>query len=205
MKRNCVLLLLFGMLLASCSTAPPQNTNDLCEIFSEKRRWYRHTAASVKRWGGDIPTIMAFLHQESSFRAKAKPRRRRLLWVIPWKRLSSAEGYAQALEGTWELYKRESGNKNAKRKSFKHAVDFVAWYNWRSRRISAITAVPEQQVRHLYLAYHEGWKGYQSNKWRGKLPLMRTAQLVENRAQRYRTQLQRCEKRLKRGPWWWPF
>ena len=41
---------------------------------------------------------MAIIKQESSFIADAKPDRRKLLGFIPWKRKSSARGYAQAID-----------------------------------------------------------------------------------------------------------
>ena len=51
---------------------------------------------------------MAFILQESSYIQGAKPERTKLLGFIPWKRKSSAFGYAQALDGTWERYKKEA-------------------------------------------------------------------------------------------------
>ena len=59
---------------------------------------------------------MAIIRQESSFDPNAAPERNKLLGFIPWKRPSSAKGYAQAVEGTWEEYKKETNNRRAKKK-----------------------------------------------------------------------------------------
>jgi hypothetical protein len=62
---------------------------------------------------------MSFVYQESSFQSDAKPDRTKLLWVIPWKRKSTAVGYSQALNMTWEDYKDETGNTRAIEKILK--------------------------------------------------------------------------------------
>ena len=47
---------------------------------------------------------MSILRQESSFQNRVKPEREKLFGVIPWKRKSSALGYTQAIDGTWDWY-----------------------------------------------------------------------------------------------------
>ena len=81
-----------------------------------------------KRWKIPPYVLMSFVYQESSFKADAKPEREKLLWVIPWKRKSTAVGYSQALSMTWEDYKDETGNSGASRKNFKDSADFIGWY-----------------------------------------------------------------------------
>ena len=46
---------------------------------------------------------------ESDFDWLAKPPRHKLFKVIPFKRPSSSFGYSQAIKGTWEQYKNETG------------------------------------------------------------------------------------------------
>ena len=36
--------------------------------------------------------------------------------------------FAQALDGTWERYKSETGREFADRDDFEDAIDFVGWY-----------------------------------------------------------------------------
>ena len=63
------------LLLASCTAKQPSNIDNICEIFSEQRAWYKAANKSAKRWGTTIPVMMSVIHQESSFKAKAKPPR----------------------------------------------------------------------------------------------------------------------------------
>ena len=108
--------------MISCATSPPSTTQDICKIFKEKKSWYRAAKKTEKRWKIPISVSMAFIKQESSFVADAKPPRTRLLGFIPWKRKSSAKGYAQAIDGTWDLYIKERGGWFTERNDFEDAV-----------------------------------------------------------------------------------
>ena len=193
MRKLCLLLLL---LPAGCVTSPPRNTNDICEIFMDKRGWYRDAKQASRRWDADIPIMMAIIRQESSFRSRAKPPRKRFLRVFPGRRPASAYGYAQALDGTWEAYKKETGRGGADRNDFDDAIDFVGWYNHRSRKVNGIS---RDDAYNLYLAYHEGHGGYARRTWSDKQWLLDTAAGVSRRSDRYRGQLHECESRLERG------
>ena len=72
---------------------------------------------------------------ESDFDWLAKPPRQKLFKVIPYKRPSTSFGYSQAVNGTWEQYKKETGNKLAVRTRFKDSVDFIGWYTSKSSSI----------------------------------------------------------------------
>ena len=61
---------------------------------------------------------MATIYTESSFRHNAKPPRKWYLGFIPGKRASSAYGYSQALDGTWDRYQKETGRWGASRTDF---------------------------------------------------------------------------------------
>lgn len=41
--------ILCAMFLAACSTTPPKNINDSCEIFREKGGWYDDAKESFER------------------------------------------------------------------------------------------------------------------------------------------------------------
>ncbi len=84
------------LILNSCAVSPPKKPNDICSIFLEKRSWYKAAIKSSKRWKIPLEVNMAFILQESSYIQGAKPERTKLLGFIPWKRKSSAYGYAQA-------------------------------------------------------------------------------------------------------------
>ena len=89
-------LLLLTSLLAACGTSPPRTPNDICGIFREKDDWYDAAKVTQKRWGVPIQVPFAIMYQESGFRQDAKTPRKYLLWIIPWGRVSTAEGYSQA-------------------------------------------------------------------------------------------------------------
>lgn len=200
-KTKIMGLLAAGVLIGGCATAPPRSANNICHIFEEKRGWYKAAVKAEKRWGTPIPTTLAFIHQESSFKAKAKPPRRRFLWVIPGPRLSSAYGYPQAKDSTWDWYRNASGNGWANRSDFADAVDFIGWYNAESRRRNQIAA---DDAYHLYLAYHEGHGGFTRRTFREKTWLKSVATKVSARSIRYTGQLETCREDLNDSGWW-PF
>lgn len=189
--------LTFGMLVvAGCATAPPNNQEDICEIFSEKSGWYKDARASRRRWGTPIPIMMSFVYQESRFQAKARPPREKFLWIFPGRRPASAFGYAQATNETWSVYKKSTGGWGADRNKFDDAIDFIGWYNDQSYRRNKIR---KTDAFNLYLAYHEGQGGFSSRSYRNKAWLLDVAKKVSDRATAYSGQLKTCEKRLKRG------
>ena len=57
--------------------------------------------------GSEPSTLMAIIRQESSFDPNAAPDREKILGIIPWKRPSSARGYSQAVDATWDQYKKK--------------------------------------------------------------------------------------------------
>lgn len=190
------LLLCCALMLGGCATAPPANVDNLCSIFREKDDWYREAARAQDNWDSPIPVMMAIMYQESRFQAKARPPRGRILWLFPGPRPSNAYGYSQALKSTWAEYKESAGRWRASRSNFGDAIDFIGWYNDRSRHRSGIA--PQDAYR-LYLAYHEGHGGYNRGSYREKRWLQSVAQRVSARAGRYRSQLASCEASLQRG------
>ena len=191
-KLYSIFLLIFSLLI-SCATSPPSTTQDICKIFKEKKSWYKAAKKTEKRWKIPISVSMAFIKQESSFVADAKPARTKLLGFIPWKRKSSAKGYAQAIDGTWDLYLKERGGWFKERNDFDDAVDFVGWYNFKSHKELGIATT---NARALYLAYHEGRGGYKRGSHRTKPWLLLVADKVHRQSDRYNAQYQGCKKKL---------
>ena len=52
---------------------------------------------------------MAIIKQESSFIADARPWKNKAFRLHSLKRVTSARGYAQAVDGTWEMYLKDRG------------------------------------------------------------------------------------------------
>lgn len=182
--------------LSGCASKPPSDRDNLCRIFEEKGGWYKDASKSSRRWGTDISVMMAFMHQESSFKARAKPPRKKILGFIPGPRPASAYGYAQAIDGTWKNYKRSTGNGGADRNDFGDAIDFIGWYNDQSQRKNKIS---KSDAYHLYLAYHEGHGGFAKRTFRNKQWLKDVAKKVSKRSTTYSSQLNTCEEKFKQG------
>tara|TARA_R110002096_G_scaffold26138_6_gene80961 strand:+ start:439 stop:1044 length:606 start_codon:yes stop_codon:yes gene_type:complete len=199
MTRTRFLLLAIALLTAGCGHAPPDQVEDACLILEDNGSWWRALRRSERRWGIPPAIQLAILKRESSFNANARPARRRLLGFIPGSRPSSAYGYAQALDGTWDEFQDDTGQPFADRDSFENAVDFVGWYGHLSGERSGIAPT---DARALYLAYHEGHGGYNRGSYRSKGWLMQVADTVAADAARYQSQLNRCERRLNRRRFW---
>ena len=187
------IILLLG--LASCATTPPNNVNDICSIFRQKKGWYDAATDSRDKWGSPVAVMMAMMHQESTFRAKAKPPRKKIFGLIPGPRPSNAYGYSQALNSTWKDYKRSAGRYGADRDNFDDAIDFIGWYNDQSSRRSKIS---KSDAYNLYLAYHEGQGGFNRKTYRSKKWLIKVARKVQGQSKKYQSQLNGCEKSLKK-------
>ncbi len=201
--RRLTALALPAFLLTACATTPPSKPDDLCAIFYEKNGWFEDAVATEKRWGVPIPVQMAIMRHESSFRHDAKPPRYYFLGFIPWGYISSAEGYAQALDGTWDWYLRNNKRRGASRNDFDDSLDFIGWYLHTSKRRIGLS--PDDAYSH-YLAYHEGQTGFIQGTWKTKPNVQRYAQKVAATASRYRSQLEGCRTGLEnRRSWWWPF
>ena len=178
--------------LLSCSSIP-KNTSDSCSIFDEKYFWYKHTKKVEKKWGTPIYIQLAIIKMESDFDWLAKPGRTKIFKVIPYKRLSSSFGYSQAIKGTWEQYKKETGNKLASRVRFKDSVDFIGWYTNKTEKILKIS---KKDAFRQYLAYHEGWGNYKYYKKNKKV--IKLAKKVEKQSNIYKNQLNKCKNILSR-------
>jgi hypothetical protein len=187
-------LVLSLTLLVGCATQP-RNINDICAVFREKPAWYRDAKHSYRKWGVPIPVMMAIIHQESSFRAYARPPRKKFLGFIPGPRPSTAYGYAQVLTTTWDHYIRKTGNRGADRDDFADVVDFLGWYGELSSKKCGIA---KNDAYHLYLAYHEGRQGFLDRTYRRKEWLLAVAGKVSRRARTYSGQLTRCRGELDR-------
>ena len=197
-----LVMTLATLTLCSCASPPPKQADNLCSIFSEKEDWYADARSAEDRWGTPIHVQMAIIRHESSYGEDARPPRDYLLGVIPWFRSSSAYGYAQVKDDTWDWYIQKTGNSGADRDDFDDAVDFVAWYTNQSHKILGIS---KWDTYNQYLAYHEGQGGYRKGSYRNKKWLLRYAKKVEQTAKSYAVQLSSCRESLEIEKSWWPF
>jgi hypothetical protein len=192
-KLRSYFLILSVIFITGCSSIP-QNTSNSCSIFNERYLWYKHAKNTEKKWGTPIYIQLAIIKMESNFDWLAKPQRQKLFKVIPFKRPSSSFGYSQAINGTWEQYKNETGNKLATRARFKDSVDFIGWY---TDKTESILKISKKDAFKQYLAYHEGWSGYKNYKNNQKVIVL--AKKVEKQSNKYKSQLKKCQKRLNKN------
>ena len=188
-------VLLVVLIVASCGGrgGPPPSSSmldDACAILRAKPEYKRAFRTTERRWGVPTHVQMATIYQESKFVSDARTPFRYVLGVIPMGRQSSAYGYSQALDGTWDEYVDETGKRGARRDRIRDATDFMGWYMAGSReRLN----IPLSDARNQYLAYHEGRSGYARGSFNSKPWLLRVSATVEERSQMYRRQLRRCQ------------
>lgn len=182
------------------TTPPPANVNNACQIFGEYPRWYADLAKSRKHWHIPIPVALAIMRQESQFKALAKTPHRTLLGIpLPWTHITTASGYTQAIDSTWSRYQNITHHYWVDRSSFANAADFIGWFASTANRHAGI---PMNDAYDLYLAYHEGVRGYIEHNYDQKLWLKNIAWQVQRHAEQYKLQLNHCETALNHHSWW---
>ena len=191
-----IVSLLVVLLVTACGRAPqfsaPRNLDDACALERERPAYFAAMRATERRWGTPLPVQMAIIHAESRFIGDARTPVRWTLGVIPMGRQSSALGYSQALDGTWEEYVSEVGNRRSSRTNIRDASDFVGWY---TNKTLERNNVPLSDARNQYLAYHEGHAGFRRASYNGKPWLLGVADRVASRAAMYDQQLRACRRR----------
>lgn len=189
-----LIALMVVLFVASCGGGdkrPPNNMENACAILREKSHFKKALKATQRKWGVPVNVQMAVLYQESKFISNARTPHKYVLGVLPMGRQSSAYGYAQALDGTWDQYRKETGNRGAKRDNIRDATDFMGWYFTKSRQKNGISLA---DARGQYLNYHEGHTGYARGTYKSKAWLLRVADDVNSRAARYGQQLNGCKR-----------
>ncbi|UWQ96014.1 lytic transglycosylase [Rhodobacteraceae bacterium M385] len=178
--------------LAACGSREfdsPRNLDNACALAEERPHYMRAMRRAERNWNVPVHVQMAVIHQESRFDGDIRPPYRYALGVIPMGRQSSAIGYSQALDGTWDEYIDATGNRGADRTDIRDATDFMGWYmNLTLERNN----IPLTDARRQYLAYHEGHTGYARGSYNSKPWLLDVARRVESRAEQYRLQLASC-------------
>jgi len=190
LKRILIFILFFNSVCSSIT----KNTSNSCKIFDERYLWYKHTLKVEQKWGTPIYIQLAIIKAESNFDWLAKPTRQKLFKIIPFKRPSSSFGYSQAVKGTWQQYKDETGNKLATRARFKDSVDFIGWY---TNKTKSILKIPLKDSFKQYVAYHEGWGNYKNYKKNKKV--IGLAKKVEKQSNIYKKQLSKCGNSLSKN------
>lgn len=181
-------------LVASCGSGGgnftvPRNLENACALVAERPAYYRAMQSTKQRWGIPINVQMASIHQESKFLGNARTPHQYALGIIPIGRQSSAFGYSQALDGTWDEYVAETGKRRARRDDIRDATDFMGWY---MHNTAQRLGVPKTDAQGQYLAYHEGRSGFVRKSYLAKPWLVTVSANVGARSEMYRQQLAAC-------------
>ncbi|MDF2140468.1 lytic transglycosylase [Paenirhodobacter sp. CAU 1674] len=191
---NKFLKLAIVLMVAACgggNSQAPRNLDNACALAREKPQYYSAMKRTQQRWGIPVHVQMATIHQESKFIGDARTPFRFALGVIPLGRQSSAYGYSQALDATWDDYREATGRRGAKRDRIQDATDFMGWYMAGS---SEKLGISKSDARNQYLAYHEGRTGFANGSHNSQTWLLAVADKVDARAQLYRAQLSSCRR-----------
>ncbi len=165
--------------------------NNACSMLKENPDWYLSLKASEDKWKTPIHIQLGIIRQESAFKHDARPIRKNKWNEFGVNYQSSAYSYSQALNGTWKHYLKDTKNIFRKRDSFKDATDFIGWYNNKSNIKNNIGF---NDPKNLYLAYHEGWRGYKNKSFnkKGKEFLNGAVKNVSIWSEKYKHQLVDC-------------
>lgn len=174
--------------IESKSTTHPNNA---CKMLKENPDWYASLLAAQNKWKTPMYITLGMMRQESAFKHDAKPIRKNKWYEFGYHYQSSATGYSQALNGTWKHYMNDTNSYFANRESFSDATDFMGWYNHTSNKQNKIAF---NDPKNLYLAYHEGWNGYNKKTYekKGKEFLKRATKNVAIWSEKYKKQLNNC-------------
>ena len=213
MFKNGIIATLLGLLLPGCASttqtpdwleeaakvhqefhdilnanpqATPESRNfqisNACTILEANPQWASDLNRVHNQWGVRPETLLAMIRQESSFRYDARP-------IKNGKRLSSAYGFAQALDGTWEHYQQETGLTHHRRDNFAHASYFMGWY---IDHINKVNKVSKHDVKNLYYSYHDGPTAASRGSYLKKPWLIKVGVRMERHAADYEKQLDHC-------------
>lgn len=191
MKRflKSLALLAYVSACGSSNYSAPRDLDNACSIVRERPHYLAAMKKSERRWGIPVHVQMAAIYQESKFIGNARTPHQFALGVIPMGRQSSAYGYSQALDGTWDEYRTSTGRRGAKRDNIDDATDFMGWYM--SQAVERMSVEP-YDAETLYLVYHEGFTGFKRQSYLSKAWLVRVADEVGARSQTYAMQLAAC-------------
>jgi len=152
-------------------------------MLDENPAWINVLKRNEQKWGVKPSVFLAIIYQESKFNAYARPLDKR------GRRVSSAFGFPQALDGTWKHYRQDTGLYKARRDSFYDSVDFIGWYIKKTQHYNKID---RNDVYSIYLNYHDGWGGYKDKTYKRKRWLTDVAQKVARMEKTYAKDLRHC-------------
>ena len=181
--------MLFSLDAAAQAGAQPwRGDENICAILAQDKSWPADTLRASRRWQVQPWLPLAVIYHESRFEAQARPPMKHINGI--WQRPSSAYGFAQAIDSTWNEYNAKVSSKVIlMRDEYQDAVDFASYY---LRHIMDSLDVSPTRVDLLYLAYHEGISGYTNKSYSSKKWLIKTSGRVAATAALFHRQWLSC-------------
>lgn len=180
------------LLLTGCTDLPPKSFDDACVLAYSQSGWAKTLADAQDEYQVPPGLVMSVIFHESTFNAQARPPRQTVLGFIPWRK-STAYGYAQIKNETWQWYKDKHPGLLKSRTHFSDSVDFIGWYYTLFRERTQNSIVGDYDIgKHFYLAYHDGLGGHSRKSYEGNKWLLAKARKVSERAMMYDKQLANC-------------
>lgn len=168
------------------------NKQDACKMLQENPDWLYAIKRTSDKWNTPMSIQLSFVYHESSFVYNARPIKKRKGYAFGTEYASSALGFSQALNGAWGDYKKEQKPVKAMRTNFGDSVDFIGWYNSKSHKIG----IKPTDAYNLYLAYHEGRRGWQKGYHKKQKWLLNYAKSVQKKSEVYSKQINQCKLRI---------
>jgi len=145
------------------------NKKEIHSILTRNPDWLEAARKTEAKWGVPVNVQLAIMHTESNFRATAKNPK------------STAFGYAQAINGTWSAYQRQTG-RSGSRSNFEAASDFIGWY---AHNASRKLGISKENAYGMYIAYHDGIGRYKRSVQSPNSRVSRLARTVQKKAVEY--------------------
>ena len=184
------LCLVCTMFLTGCMREIKHKDYDdnICYVVKHSWGWRQSLKSASRVYGISPGLILSTIYHESSFRPTARPPRGKVLGVIPW-RYSTAYGFGQVKDETWEWYKEKNQLRFVSRTSFYDTVHFIGWYYSIFKSRAQKVADPYYS---FYIAYHDGIGGFLRHSEEGNEWLQNKAKSVKAFAESYDQQLKDC-------------
>lgn len=186
MARKAVLL---SMMIVSFGLAlgPVDYDRRICRVLKTNWGWSRSLKKVSKRYDISPGLLLSIIYHESGFKPYARPKRDKLLGVIPWQ-MKTSFGYGQIKDETWKWYQGHNPGWFQSRTNFSDTLHFIGWYY----QLFLTKAQSDLIQRDFYLAYHEGLGGYSRGSYDGNEWLLNKANSVVLRAEMYNEALKDC-------------
>jgi|AntRauTorckE5430_2_1112549.scaffolds.fasta_scaffold00318_18 hypothetical protein len=185
MKASFILFMLSFSSFAKLQ--PVDYDRRICHVIQSNWGWARALKRVSKDYDISPGLLLSVIYHESGFRPNVRPKPYMVFGVIPWQ-VSSAYGYGQIKQETWDWYKSHNPGWFQSRTQFPDTLNFIGWY------YSLFLKKTETKTVHrdFYLAYHEGLGGYQRGTYHGNDWLIKKAESVALRAKLYDEKLNDC-------------